>query len=145
MNRFETRSEYQKSRFKNGSSVIDYATSIYLIKTKPDGSEIVYFHKMTGAFPTTIPHSNWSYNRGESKEENRVNITFSGGFPEPLNPQTLGEFNYNSRLYSAENYSPINAEPVSSVANWGQPIVGRPYILLDTTARVYRLFWETIF
>ena len=144
MDRFETKPEYQQSRFINGAPIIDYATSVYLLKTKPDGSEIVYFHKSTGAFPTTVPHSNWSYNKGESKEESRITIAFSGGFPEPLNPQILGEFNYNSRIYNMNSFGGSYASPVSSVANWGSPIVGKPYILLDTNTNTYRLYWESI-
>lgn len=144
MNRFDTKKEYKISRFTNGAPVLDYATSVYLIRTKPDGSEIVYFHKMTGAFPTTVPHSNWSYNRGTDKAENSIDITFSGGFPEPLNPQILAEFNRNSHFYNAGNFSGSYAPSVSSMANWGQPIVGRPYILRDTRYKKYRLFWESI-
>ena len=139
MNRYETRKQYQQSRFINGSPIIDYATSIYLIKTKPDGSEIVYFHKVTGAFPTVVPHSNWSYNK-DGKTETNIDIQFSGGFPEPMNPYTLAEFNRNSKINSAGLARAFAAS--SEFASWGQPIVGRPYIARDNTNHKLRLFWE---
>ena len=139
MNRYETRKQYQQSRFINGSPVIDYATSIYLIKTKPDGSEIVYFHKVTGAFPTVVPHSNWSYNK-DGKTETNIDIQFSGGFPEPMNPYTLAEFNRNSKINSAGLVRAFAAS--SEFESWDQPIVGRPYIARDNANHKIRLFWE---
>lgn len=94
MNLYSPREYYLQSKYYEGAQVIDYATSIYYIKTRPDG-EIVYFHKTTGAFPTQVPLSQQSFNRGGT-QETRVQVQFVGGYPESLNPTTLGEFNYNS-------------------------------------------------
>lgn len=94
LNLFAPKDEYLKSRWTHGAQVIDYATSIYFIRTKPDG-EIIFFHKITGAFPTNVPCDQQSYNRG-GQTDNKIQVNFAGGFPESLNPLTLREFNENS-------------------------------------------------
>lgn len=141
MNIYETRHEYQQSRFIDGAPILDYATSIYLIKTKPDGSEIVYFHKTTGGFPVSVPHNKWSYNKDGSVNRT-IDISFYGGFPEPLNPETLSEFNYNAG-FSANKGSPSGYADNYDIAHWASPLVGRPFIVEDKYGKI-RLCWEPL-
>lgn len=141
MNHYETKHHYQQSRFIYGAPVLDYATSIYLIKTKADGSEIIYFHKTTGAFPANVPHNLWSYNKDGKVMDDNITINFYGGFPEPLNPETMNEFNYNAGF--SHGSSVPNVAKNFEIAHWGSPIVGRPFIVCDNNG-VYRLGWESL-
>ena len=131
--RLTPKRKYITSRITNGSSIIDYATSVYLIDTLADGGEIVYFHKTTGAFPITVPHSNWSF-QSKSSVDPTVNIQFAGGLPEPLNPFILSEFNYNSQIF----------DTISSEMNYENPIVGRPFIKYSSKRNCYMLRWQPL-
>ena len=131
---FEPRYEYKYSKLTDGALKLDYATSVYFIRVKPN-MEIVYFHKVTGLFPKGVPHSGMSYNRGD-QPQNRVTIEFVGGYPEPLNTGNLYEFNMNSgvldasviRENSASNYGYDSGVNYTG-GTWGQPLVGSPYIV----------------
>lgn len=94
LNFFAPKEKYLYSKYTEGSQVIDYATSIYFVRTRPDG-EIIYFHKVTGAFPTQVPLSQQSFNRG-GQPDNKITVSFTGGYPESLNPVTMTEFNVNA-------------------------------------------------
>jgi hypothetical protein len=156
--------DYVQSPLRYGVNIIDYATSIYEIITKPDGTEIIYWAKMTGLFPTLIPHSNFQFSP-DDKIDNGVEIQFSGGLPETLNPRILGDFNYNAGLFddegvgSSESALP-NATPNSKGSNihWvphsqnfddvdttpsGSSIVGCPYITFDERYKVFKLRWRS--
>ena len=137
---FNPKDEYRRSSLEVGAQIMDYCSSVYFIRVKPD-NEIVYFHKQTGAFPKGVPHNVQSYNRG-SNIDNKITIEFAGGFPEPLTPVTLGEFNYNSQVFDmsevennvAKDYGMgqgINAfeDPDYTGSTWGPPLVKRPVIL----------------
>ena len=138
---FEPRYEYKYSKLTDGALRLDYTTSIYFIRVKPN-MEIVYFHKQTGLFPKSVPHSGMSYNRGQ-QPENRVTVEFVGGYPEALNPGNLYEFNMNSGiLMNKDGLSPANRVRYNTATNygydpgtnytggtWGQPLVGSPYIV----------------
>ena len=148
--RIAGKSEYIQAKLKTGASIIDYATAVYLIKTKPDGEEIVYFHKSVGGFPTTVPHSNWSFAK-DGAVDNTINIQFSGGFPESLKPRILVEFNYNSGVIVASDATTphlIDRLTRSTLvpAKYGNPIVDVPYIVYDDShdrPPAYRLKWLT--
>ena len=138
--------KYIQSRILTGASIIDYATAIYLLRTKADGSEIVYFHKQVGGFPTNVPHSNWSFAR-DGATDNNITIQFSGAFPEPLNDRLLVDFNYNAGILQHGNPEkleimiPTQSEFVA--ASYVNPIVGVPFITVDNTngRPKYRLRW----
>lgn len=133
LGRYYPKRKYVTSRITNGSSVLDYATSVYLINTLADGEEIVYFHKSTGAFPTTVPHSTWGFKTpGAGSIENEVSIQFTGGLPEPLNPAVLGEFNYNAGVSSL----------CVSETNYNNPIVGVPFITYSPKRKRFLLRWK---
>lgn len=151
--------EYIESRMLYGVNIIDYATSVYMFVTKADGMEIVYWNKMTGAFPTGVPHSNFSYNEGGDADRT-VSIDFCGGMPEAFNPRIFVDFNYNAGLFTEDPYG----KPISLKAKYrngqlkpvpharigyesergGSPIVGGPYICFDKEKGTYLLKWREI-
>lgn len=148
--------EYLNSKFSNGVNEIDYATSVYLIMTKADGTEIVYWHKQTGAIPTGVPHTNWSYNSG-GEVDNTVSIDFSGGYPDAMHPRILADFNYNAGLlgesydvptgFKAGTIRParhgrMGFQHRNVITDGGTTLVGGPYIAYDHSSRVYKLKWR---
>lgn len=147
--------EYLHSRMGRGVNEIDYATSIYMLMTKPDGMELMYWHKMTGAIPTGIPHSNFSYNSGGSID-NTVTISFTGGMPEVNDPRILIDFNYNAGMYGEDEYGRphgvkvTNARPVPHARigfenlRGGSPLVGGPYIAFNKARKKFLLKWRDI-
>ena len=144
-NKYIPKRKYIESRVREGTSVIDYATSIYFIKTKADGSEIVFYHKQVGVFPTNAPHSNWSYSAGGSTDNN-VNISFAGGYPESFNPYLLAEFNYNAGVANIDpttfRYSVPSDSEAIKYRNYENPIAGVPFITCNYTTGKYYLRWK---
>jgi hypothetical protein len=109
LNLYSPRETYARSKYVNATQVIDYATSIYFLRTRPDG-EIVFFHKTTGAFPTQVPISQQSYNRG-GQADTRVQIQFVGGFPEAMSVMNMGEFNFNSLGFWPDDGTTVSTVP----------------------------------
>ncbi len=153
---FSPFTEYVQSKFLNGVNEIDYATSVYLIMTKADGTEIVYWHKQTGAIPTGVPHNNWSYN-SSGDVDNTISIDFSGGYPDAMHPRILADFNYNAGLIDEDSELPTRVKVstlypapharmghqyTSPVLDGGTTLVGGPYIAYDKSRRVYKLKWR---
>ena len=149
--------EYIESRMQNGVNIIDYATSVYMFVTKADGMEIVYWNKITGAFPTGVPHSNFSFNEGDTADKT-VSIDFSGGMPEAYNPRIFVDFNYNAGLFNEDPYGKPttlkaeyhNIRPVPHARigfenlRGGSPLVGGPYICMNKNTGAYLLKWRDI-
>ncbi len=75
---------------KNG--VIDYMSSIYYFTTEPDGKTLKYWTKYTGCYPTTIPFSAFSYQKG-SRDVVELDIPFQYMSKEDMNPAILEDFN----------------------------------------------------
>lgn len=131
---FDPYDVYKYSKFESGALMLDYATSVYFMRVKPN-MEIVYFHKQTGVFPKAAPHSNMSYNRG-SQPGNTLDIEFVGGYPEVLSPYSMADFNFNSNVTdvqkiinsSASNYG-YDLGANYTGGSWGTPLVGSPYII----------------
>lgn len=150
--------DYAAGKFWYGTPIIDYATSIYEIITKSDGTEIIYWAKITGTFPTTVPHSNYQFSSSD-EIDNDIEIQFSGGLPESLNPRILVDFNYNAGLFSEEDMYQI-ASNLSRPADsftfvpharlgyenletpGGSSIVGAPFITFEPVYRKYKLRWQ---
>ena len=90
-NVFAPRNEYIKE------NRIDYACSIYCITCKADATTIVHWTKYTGAFPTSCPNSDLSFNlRGTPN--NKVSIPFDYFYQEALDPLILVDFNKNAHV-----------------------------------------------
>lgn len=76
---------------------IDYACSVYNITCLRDAETIVYWSKYTGAFPTSVPNSDTSFQlRGDPNKT--ITIPFSYFYQESLNPYILLDFNKNSHV-----------------------------------------------
>ena len=151
--------DYASSKLYYGTPIIDYATSIYEIITKPDGMTIIYWAKITGAFPTSIPHSNYQFNSTD-EIDNDIEIQFSGGLPETLNPRILADFNYNAGLFDEDDNGfgiATSLKPECSRLQFvpnarlgyehlstpgGSAIVGAPYITFDEINKNYLLRWR---
>ena len=148
LNLFAPKEEYLYSKYYQGSQVIDYATSIYFIRTRPDG-EIIFFHKVTGAFPTSVPFNMQSYNRG-SNPDPKISIQFVGGYPEAMNPVTIGEFNYNATggTFRIKGIAPdYNPSGFGGLGYTGDTMVGAPVILereTETHGIKFYLCWQEL-
>lgn len=144
-NRFIPKRKYIEAPILEGTSIIDYATSIYFIKTKADGSEIVFYHKQVGVFPIIAPHSNWSYSSGGSTDSS-IGISFAGGYPESFNPYLLAEFNYNAGVATIDdknfNYSVPSDKDSIVYKNYENPISGVPFITCDHDKGKFYLRWK---
>lgn len=104
---------------------IDYATSVYCITCAADGKTILYWSKYTGAFPTTVPNSDLSFNLRGSVP-NKLNIPFSYFLCESMEPYILADFNKNARMETPTSEgAPIYNE---DVAGTGYGLTGSPYI-----------------
>lgn len=79
------------------NKVADYYTSIYLILCGADGQEVKYFAKITGAIPTGVPLSDFSFNRNGAPDTTR-SISFVAATIEHWNPTIMTEFNYNAHM-----------------------------------------------
>ena len=78
----------------------DYATSVYCFTCKADAETIVHWAKYTGAFPTSVPNSDMSFNlRGNIDQKMRVSFDYF--LPEVLEPHIIADFNKNAGLSSA--------------------------------------------
>ena len=86
------------------NNVLDYMSSIYYFVLEPDGRTLKYWAKYTGVWPTTIPHSPLSFNRGDSSTV-ELDLPFTYTTKEDMNPSILEDFNRVSLNYFEELYS----------------------------------------
>ena len=88
---------------------MDYATSVYCITCAADATRILHWAKYTGAFPTSVPNSDMSFNlRGQVN--NQVTIPFDYFLAEVMNPLILLDFNKNAHVNiskKSEAYIPV--------------------------------------
>lgn len=148
-NEYSPKAKYQKY------NALDYATSVYDIIVDPTGTEIKFFGKYTGVIPTAVPLSDHGFNKsGGSSGASSVNISFQYFHYEPLNPEILLDFNYNSLGYiymeNAGKYRVFDMRSCplpymdtydSNYLSAGRPYVGRPYVVQDTQRRKFFLRW----
>lgn len=134
----------------------DYMTSVYYFVCQADGETLVWWNKYTGAFPTSVPNSDMSFNlRGAV--DNRLSIPFVYFMQDiPMNPMILIDFNRNSSGESnASSGSPpaeylsIYDENVNGTRNglFGAPFVTNFNIRVNgnkiiTSASVPKLKWR---
>ncbi|MCM1230050.1 MAG: hypothetical protein NC489_07955 [Ruminococcus flavefaciens] len=88
------------------NGILDYAGSIYYIVTRADSTSIVYWEKLTGVFPKTIPLSMFSYNDNLWVED-KLTIEFDYAIrSDPCDPNVLFDLNVLSapRVWQAEMY-----------------------------------------
>lgn len=80
-------------------NAFDYATSIYDIMVDATGENIIWWSKYTGCFPTSVPISDLSFNRG-SAPDSKCSIPFVYFHHEDLDIGALLDLNYNSLGYT---------------------------------------------
>ena len=144
-------------------NAIDYATSIYDIHVDDTGENIVWWSKYTGCFPTSVPISDLSFNKG-SAPDSKCSIPFRYYMYEPLSYAALIDFNFNSLGYrfmresstqfnqkNLRNQNPLcpkklkfaeiyNSNPADSVF-LGPNFVGRPAIYINPSTKNLTLKW----
>lgn len=76
----------------------DYCTSVYNIVCKADGKTIVAWTKYTGAFPTSVSTSDYSFSRGNGSTDAKFSVPFKYFFSEVMEPEILVDFNENSHI-----------------------------------------------
>lgn len=78
------------------SGELDYAASLYFIVTRRNAREIVYWEKLVGVFPVSIPFSMFSYS-DDMIVQDRVSIEFNYSIKDyPCDPSILMDLNYLS-------------------------------------------------
>ena len=116
--------------------------------------------KYTGCFPTSVPISDLSFNKG-SAPDSKCSIPFRYFMYEPLSYAALIDFNFNSLGYRymrkndntfrknalslsdlkfADSYNTNQSNP-SSYSFLGSNFVGRPAIYLNPNTHVLSLKW----
>ena len=123
---------------------IDYACSVYNIICKPDAKTILYWSKYTGCFPTSVPHSNYSFNLHSNGPENKVSIPFRYFIQEHMRPEILIDFNQNSPGINGRTPNPANDAPYydSYGVHSASSSVGPPYIYRSNNGSCYELRWQ---
>lgn len=73
-------------------NMLDYTCSIYYFLVGPDGRTLKYWCRYTSCFPTTVPYSNFAYQRG-SIDPVVFDVNFQYALKEDMNPRILEDFN----------------------------------------------------
>lgn len=108
------RPEYEQT------GVLDYCGSIYYIVTRRDMREIVYWEKIVGVYPSSIPLSIFNYSDNLILED-KISIDFETGIrSDPYDPGVLLDFNMLSGL----NYNSIKSRFAWKGMKYGIPMGG---------------------
>jgi hypothetical protein len=94
--------------------VLDYASSIYVFITEPDGCTITFWAKYTGVFPKGLPFSSLSDSAGSGSIP-EFQIPFAYTYVEENEVAIIRDFNTIVSGSVATPTSPINDENKSSV------------------------------
>lgn len=103
---------------------LDYACSVYYIVTAENGEDIIYWAKYYGVFPTNVPGTSMSWQKGQLISSPEVSITYQYSFYEPLNPEILYEFNLNTSPGNYKYAATYQPDLLSTGNTW----VGAPFI-----------------
>jgi hypothetical protein len=116
--------------------VLDYAISIYYFLCKAnDTSEILFWTKYTGCYPTSIPSSNFADSQGSPVKMPTYSIAFNYARKDDYNPLHIAEFN---SLCSDTSYQYIpNYNPDTMHIN--KSFVGPPFVDTNDGSRLFRL------
>lgn len=142
----------------------DYMVSIYDIMLAPDAESILYWVKITGAFPTDNDNSGLSFNlRGQTS--NQTTIPFVAYRIEPIDPMALVDFNFNAGITNNDITKDINlcnpfqpsiinrkrakildgsGNPWANGYSSGYAFHKAPFIYYDKKTKMYKLGWDAI-
>jgi hypothetical protein len=121
--------------------VLHDQTSIYKIITAEDGMTILYFARVVGVTPSSVPRDSMSNLEGELT----FNVSFKGQFVYDMDPRILTDFNRISQTYrtGTKNLPLFNTDTKTYDGRWAKC----PYIVIrsgttDTLKRnKYYLMW----
>ena len=107
--------------------ILDYAGACYYIVTAEDGETIIFWTKLYGVFPKTIPSTQFGWSKGTTltADSTRMSVTYAYSFKEDCNPLALAEFNKNAHVTGGASYIPTY-DP--SLGHAGRTWVGTPFI-----------------
>ena len=103
---------------------LDYASSLYYIVTDETGENIIYWSKYYGIFPTSIPDSVSSWQKGNFNTNPDVTVSFAYSRKKALDTNILYELNLNARN-STWKYAKTYQNDILTV---GQNFVGAPFV-----------------
>lgn len=92
---------------------LEYASSLYYIQTDETMENILYWEKLTGLIPLTVPDSFFEWSEGNPGKNMDYNITFAYSFRSVMDEYHLSEINnsyFNKRRWRDTNITgmPIN-------------------------------------
>jgi len=104
--------ELSPKAFYLDNRMIDYASSLFIFTTEPDGMTIEACAKYTGVYPVSISFSGLDMNKQLSYESITVSITYSYNYYEVFLPVLLNEFNRisNPRFLGGDTESEESTE-----------------------------------
>ena len=102
------------------NGILDYCGSLYYLVTWMDRRRLIYWEKLTGIYPRTVPMSIHSFNNAPIVED-KITVDFEYGIrSEPNDPDVLFDLNMLSCRSASEAISVFNAGQESKV----KPTVG---------------------
>lgn len=108
---------------------LDYASSVYVFKVGPDGSDILYWSKYYGVFPANTGANALSWDlETPVGTAPKLSIKFKYSYKKDLSPISLIEFNDNAYVQGSQLFEPGFD---TSVAHSTRPYVGCPYIAMQ--------------
>jgi hypothetical protein len=118
------------------TKTLDYAASVYVLKTGEDGSDLLYWTKYYGVFPVNTGANALSWNSNNSPgDAPRLDIRFKYSFKRDLSPISLLEFNNCSGLPGSwdslsrkSNKTVYETQFNTEYAHSARPYVGVPFI-----------------
>lgn len=91
--------------------MLDYASSLYYFLVAEDGERIIYAAKYTGVFPTNIPHSTFSWSRGEGPKP-KYSISYQYNFKEDMKLSAIcSDFNDVALKYGKNGVGALIRNP----------------------------------
>ena len=101
-----SRGIFKPSRTASFNRYLDFTSSIYLFNLAPDGETILFWEKLTGCSPISVPYDVFSSKAVNDKEIIRYSIEYVYSYKEDLNPRSIQAFNTLAR---SKNLSKINS------------------------------------
>ena len=108
---------------------IDYAASMYVFKTGPDGEDILYWTKYYGIYPISSGASALNWEAGNNNAGNmQISINFAYQYKRDMNPISLLEFNDAANISDNVVWHPSYDANLNASS---RPFVGTPYVEMD--------------
>ena len=81
------------SKYARRGRYLDFTSSIYLFSLAPDGETIMFYERLAGCSPISIPYDAFSSKTINDREIIRYSIEYAYSYKEDLNPRSLVTFN----------------------------------------------------